>query len=192
MTDSTVTAVSRSRWRSLGDRTTVTLELVASAIIIFMMLLILASVTMRLAFGEPIQGTNELVGYIWLPACVFLGFVVAVVRGQTIEADIIYAKLPVQLRREVRLFTSFVATIACVGFGWYSLEEALHALKIGKMAPASDVYIAPVFALVPWAFAVMAMLFAVDAVRAIRGKFDDERVGTEALEDTAKAEGDLS
>lgn len=161
----------------LGESTTKLLEYVAAAGIILMMLHVLANVFTRTAFGQPLRGTNEVVGYLWLPAIVMIGFVVSVVRGQTIEADIVYQRFPQQIRREVRLFTSALSAAVCVGFSWYGTQEALHALDIGEKAPASDVYIAPITILPPLAFAALAVLFTVDAVRAILGRFDDEGFG---------------
>ena len=159
------------RW---GERVTRALEYLAAIGTTLMMLHVLASVTTRTLFDRPVPGTNEWVGYIWLPAIVMIGFVVAVVRGQTIDADIIYQRLPIRLRREVRCFTSALSAVVCAGFAWYSSQEALHSLSVGTKAPASDIYIAPIFILPPLAFAAMAVLFAVDSVKAIRGAFDDE------------------
>jgi TRAP-type C4-dicarboxylate transport system permease small subunit len=166
----------------LGESVTKFLENIAAAGIILMVLHVLANVFMRKAYGQPIQGTNEYVGYIWLPAIVMIGFVVSVVRGQIIDADIFYSRLPKQIRREVRLFTSTLSTIVSFGFAWYSAPEALHAMSVGAKAPASDVYIAPITILVPFAFGALTVLFAVDAVRAIRGRFDDEGSGLLDLE----------
>lgn len=158
----------------LGESITRFLEYFASICITLMMLHVLANVVGRTLFGEPVRGTNEWVGYIWLPLVALIGFVVSVIRGQTIDADLIYQRLPIRLRREVRFFTSLLSTIVCFGFAYYSYFEAIHAMKVGTNAPASDIYIAPIFLLVPVVFAVMAVLFLFDAIAAIRGKFDDE------------------
>lgn len=150
------------------------MEYIAALLIVIMAGVILANVLMRYFFGLPIQGTNELVGHVYLPAIVFIGYVVAQSRGQSIEADILYSRFPRQIRREVRLVTSALVAVACAGFSWFGLQEALHASAIGKTAPASDVYIAPVYWLVPASFGVLVVLFALDAARAIRGEFDHE------------------
>lgn len=159
------------RW---GERITRALEYLAAIGTTLMMLHILANVVGRSAANQPVTGTNEWVGYIWLPAIVMIGFVVAVVRGQTIDADIVYQRLPIRLRREVRCFTSALSAVVCVGFTWYSAQEAMHSLSVGTKAPASDIYIAPIFILPPLAFAALTVLFAVDSIKAIRGAFDDE------------------
>ncbi|GAA1679758.1 hypothetical protein GCM10009807_24580 [Microbacterium lacus] len=153
------------------------MEYVAAIGIILMTIHVLANVFTRTVFGQPMRGTNEIVGYLWLPAIVMIGIVVSVVRGQTIEADIIYQKFPRQIRREVRLFTSALSAAVSLGFAWYGLQESIHALQIGEKAPASDVYVAPITLLPPLAFATLAVLFTIDALRAIRGRFDDEGFG---------------
>lgn len=159
------------RW---GHVATLILEALAAAIIVLMMLLVTASAFRRYVFGAPIQGTIELVGFVALPAVVFIGYVVAQSRGQAIDADIVYSKLPRQIRREVRCLTSAVSAAVCVGFGWYGLLEAIHASKINATAPASTIYIAPIYWFVPAAFAVLVVLFVLDAWRSIRGRFDQE------------------
>lgn len=174
-----------ARMKRWAHSTTLTLEIIAATIIFIMMFVVLANVLSRYVFSQPIQGTNELVGYIALPSVVFIGYVVAQARGQSIEADIVYQKFPQQIRREVRLLTSSLATLACVGFGWYGFTEAMHANRISKTAPASDVLIAPVYWFVPVAFAVLVCLFILDAIRAIRGRFDNENFIAEELDDPA-------
>ncbi|MGM7672201.1 TRAP transporter small permease [Microbacterium sp. A93] len=169
------------RWRRVGHVATRVLEVAAAAIVLYMVAAILANVISRTFFGVPITGTTEMVGYVWLPAVACLGFVVAQARGQSIEADILFSRLPTQIRREARFFTSSVAAVACLGFAWFGATEAVHALNIGQTAPASDVFIAPVYVLVPFAFGVLVVLFAGDAVAALRGKFDVEH---DASEDT--------
>lgn len=163
-----------STWRRAGRSAIRVLEVAAAALIMLMVVAILANVVSRV-FGAPIAGTTELVAYLWLPAIACVGFVVAQARGQSIEADILYSRLPARIRREVRFLTSLVAALACVGFTWYGAVAAAHALRIGMTAPASEVLIAPVYVLVPVAFAVLVALFAGDAVAAVRGKFDDEQ-----------------
>lgn len=158
----------------LGERVTRFLEYFTVIVIMLMMLHVLANVAGRSLFGEPVRGTNEWVGYIWLPLVALIGFIVSVVRGQTIDADLIYQRLPWELRREVRFFTSLVSSAVSLGFTYYGYLEAVHALEVGTNAPASEVYIAPIFLLVPIAFGVLTVLFFIDAIQAIRGKFDDE------------------
>lgn len=156
-----------------GHRATLLLEYAAALLIAAMAGVILANVFMRFFLGAPIQGTNEIVGNIMLPMVVFIGYVVSQARGESIEADIIYRKFPVQIRREVRFVTSIIAAVACFGFAWFGFREANHAMNIGKTAPASDIYIAPVYWFVPAAFAILVILFLLDAVRSLRGKFDE-------------------
>ena len=163
----------QSAFAKAGSVTTRILEYLAAIGIGIMLVVILWNVISRYFFGSPVQGTNELIGNIWLPIVVFIGYIVAVARGQAIEADIIYNMFPKQLKREVRFFTSLCAVVVCVLFGWYGFQEAVHAMNIGKTAPASDIYIAPVYWMVPFAFAGVSWLYLLDAIKAIRGKFDD-------------------
>jgi TRAP-type C4-dicarboxylate transport system permease small subunit len=171
-----------SRWAHLA---TLVLEIIASVILFLMMLFILANVLGRTLFGHPIAGTNELVGYIALPAVVFIGYIVAQARGQSIEAEILYQRFPRQIRREVRFVTSLISALACFGFAWYGLTEAIRATEISRTAPASDIFIAPIYWFVPAAFGVLIVLFVLDAIRALRGRFDNENVLEEALDDPA-------
>jgi len=176
MTTATVLTVPKppqGKWAVWGSRATNLLEYVAAIGIGVMFVMILANVVTRTFFGFPIQGTNELVGNIWLPAVIFIGYVVAQARGQHVEADIVFGKFPRQIRREVRFFTSVLTAVASGFFSFFGFEEATHAMKIGKTAPASDIYIAPVYWFVPVAFAILAILFLIDAVGSIRGKFDN-------------------
>ena len=136
MTETLNAALRESPWRRAGNGAIRVLEVAAAALIMLMVVAILANVVSR-AFGAPIAGTTELVAYLWLPAIACVGFVVAQARGQSIEADILYSRLPARIRREVRFLTSLVAALACVGFTWYGTVAAAHALRIGMTAPAS-------------------------------------------------------
>jgi len=186
MTTATVLTVPpppQSRLARFGARATQILEYAAAIGIGIMLLIVLANIISRYFFGLPIQGTNEYVGNIWLPIVAGMGFIVSVARRQSIEADIIYGFFPLHLKREVRFFTSLCAAVCSGLFCYFGFQEAVHAMDIAKTAPASDIYIAPVYWIVPIAFFFLVVMFALDAVRAIRGTFDDENLMEfEALE----------
>jgi len=135
-----------------------------------MLAIVIAHILMRYLFNSPLQGMNEYVGGIAMPIVVFVGFVVSVARGQTIEADIIYDRIPWRVRREVRLVTSWLSAIASAALTVYTFREAVHSTEIGRTAPASEIETWWVYWFAPFAFICLTWLFAIDGVRAIRGR----------------------
>jgi len=153
-----------------------------------MLALVISHVVMRYLFNSPLQGVNEYVGGVAMPIVVFIGFVVSVARGQTIEADIMYDRIPWRVRREVRLVTSWLSAIASAALTVYTFREAVHSSEIGRTAPASEIEIWWVYWVAPFAFICLTWLFAIDGVRAIRGRFDRENPLADAAEFLAGGE----
>lgn len=157
-------------WTALtrgGERV---LEWIAAAALIAMMLHIVANALLRSYANSPITGTNEYVGYWYLPLVAFLGFVVAQRRDQHIEARLIFDRLPARNRREFEVLGLALVALTSFGFAWYGGLEAVENFHIGLTGGVTGVVIWPVTFVVPVAFGLLGALTAVRAVAVARGR----------------------
>lgn len=181
-----------TRWDRFADGATRILEYAAAIGTGTMLVIVLTHIVMRYFFNSPLPGMNTLVGNVAMPVVVFIGFVVSVARSQTIQADIIYDRFPLMVRRQVRLMTSWLSALICALFTWQTFLDAVHSTAIQRTAPASHIETWWVYWFAPFSFLCLTWLFALDGIRAIRGRFDREssmdgvaelQTGGEFLED---------
>jgi TRAP-type C4-dicarboxylate transport system permease small subunit len=143
------------------------IEVPAVIVTLVMMVHITANALLRTFAHDPIQHTLEIVQYWYVPTVAFLGFVAAQHRGQHIAADLVFELLPKVTRRFVLCAVFVICAVLCLGFARYGWNEATHALDIRKTAGVSDVPSWPSYFLVPFAFAILTVQFAIASVRAI-------------------------
>lgn len=168
------------------ERAIRTVEIIASACILLLLVHTIANVVTRYFFNSPIPGTNEYGGYWHLPLIAFLGFVCAKTRGQHVEARLIYDRLKPQNQREYQVFSSAITALVCLVFAYYGFAEAVHSMEIGLTGGVTSVIIWPVTFLVPISFAILALQYFVTATVVARDDhFSDRAESVEAHPETA-------
>lgn len=167
------------------------IEVPAIVVTFVMMLHITANALLRSFANSPLPNTLEIVQYWYLPFVAFIGFMAAQQRGQHIAADLVFQLLPHPVRRFVLAGGCFLAAALSLGFAWYGLGEALHAMDVRMTAGVSNVVSWPAYFLVPIAFASLTLQFSVAAVRAVlrpeQGEEGDAQ-GTESTQATHETE----
>jgi TRAP-type C4-dicarboxylate transport system permease small subunit len=156
----------------LADHAERALEIFAAIAVIVMMLHVVANAMMRTVANSPIDGTNEYVGYWYLPLVAFIGFVIAQRRSEHIEARLIFDRLPKRNQREIAAAGLLLVTVTCAGFAWYGLQEAIENYHLGLTAGVTGVTIWPVTFIVPVSFVLLGMLCAVEAIADLLGVRD--------------------
>ncbi|MBS9376091.1 TRAP transporter small permease [Rhodococcus sp. B50] len=144
------------------------LEAVAAITLMVMMLHVVANALMRSFANQPITGTNEYVGYWYLPAVAFIGFVVAQRRGDHIEARVLFDRLPSINKRELDVLGLLLAAVAYSAFAWFGWLEALDNRAIAATGGVTGVVIWPVTFIVPFSFMALAVLVITEAVAQVR------------------------
>lgn len=163
----------RSDKPTFTDRVTRVLGIVGALAIFAILIHTLANVAMRFLFNAPIPNAIEIISYWYMLILAYVGFVLAKLAKQTMDAPIIFDSLTWGNRRVLVVFSNALATAFCAVTAYFTLTgDALPASQINKMAGASTLPVWPVLFIVPVVFAVLAVLYAVDTVQAVRGVFD--------------------
>lgn len=157
--------------RGIGRRVLELMIEIPAVIVTFVMMVhITANAVLRTWADRPIAHTLEITEYWYLPLVAFLGFIAAALRGQHIAADLIFEMLPKVTRRFVLAFFLLLAAIVCFGFARFGLDEALHAQEIRQTAGVSELVAWPTYYLAPISFGALTVIFAWDAVKALRNR----------------------
>jgi TRAP-type C4-dicarboxylate transport system permease small subunit len=144
------------------------IKAVAVLALIMMMAHTVANALLRYLAASPITGTNEYVGYWYMPLVAFLGFYLAQRGRAHIEARLVFDRLPLANRIEIQLLGQALTIALCIAFAYYGWTEALDAYGIGQTGGVTAVVIWPVMFIVPLAFALLTLQLVVDAVAVIR------------------------
>lgn len=157
--------------RNLLDRVsrvaTVVVEAPAVVIMVVMMLHVVGNALSRRLLGNSWFGTLEITEFWYVPVMAMLGFIAALIRGQHVAADLIFDKLPDVTKKWVIGFTEMSAALVCAGLAYFSFPEALKALDRGFKAGNTDVSTWPVYFLSTAVMAVLAVMYAVAAIRVV-------------------------
>lgn len=146
-------------------------RIIASIGIVIMMLHILANVFTRYLFNSPLPNTLEYVSFWYLPIVSVLGFVLAKQANEFIDAPLIFDKLTWGNRRILVIMFSGMGLVVCSAYTYFTfVNEALHGLKVQTTGGVSSLPIWPVFFLVPVIFAILAVIYLVDLIKAVRGE----------------------
>ncbi|WP_051017505.1 TRAP transporter small permease [Rhodococcus sp. R1101] len=148
------------------------IEIPAIVVLFVMMIHVTANALTRAFASSPIPNTLEITQYIYVPIIALLGFMAAQSRGEHIVADLVAQYFPKNVRRAVLAGGYAIGVVVFLGFAWFGLQEALHARDIGKTAGVSTVVAWPVYFLVPIAFGVLTVQFALAGIRVLRGAED--------------------
>lgn len=143
---------------------------VASLGIVVMMLHILANVLMRYLFNSPLPNTLEWVSFWYLPIVAFLGFVLAKHGNEFIDAPLIFDKLTWGNRRILVILFSVVGFIMCAAYAYFTfVNQAIHGFEVKTTGGVSSLQIWPVFFLGSAVFAILAVMYLRDLVKAVKG-----------------------
>lgn len=172
----------RSATRDVSARAMSTLEVIAAVIVIVMMLHVVVNALSRYLFNHPLEGTNEIVSYWYLPLVACIGFVAAEYRNEHIEARLVYDRFSQRLQYEVHLGGIAVMAGMCVALAYYTGTEAVHNAEIGLTGGVSGITTWPATFGIPLAYALLAVLLVVKGWRVFRRKSEttDE---SEAVDD---------
>lgn len=166
------------------------LEAVSVISLLLLMVHTVANALLRYAAASPITGTNEFVGYWYLPLAALLGFSLAQRGGSHIEARLVFDRFPMANRIEIQLFGQVLTIALCVGFAYYGWGEALDAWRVGLTGGMSAVVIWPMLFLVPFSFIVLTWQLVLDAVAVVRRRDPDATSHGHRQHDDIAALGD--
>lgn len=143
------------------------LKVVGVLAIFAVMLQTIVNVMSRQLFNQPVQHTTELVSYWYLPAMVFLGYIIAKDRDEHIDAPLLFDRLAPASQRVLRIVTDVLVVAACLLFVVFTFEEAMHGFEVRETVGATTLILWPVMFLIPVAFAGLTVQYAIDIVRAL-------------------------
>ncbi|WP_317495153.1 TRAP transporter small permease [Haloechinothrix sp. LS1_15] len=141
--------------------------------LLLLMVHTVANALLRYLAGSPITGTNEYVGYWYLPIVAFLGFYFAQRSGSHIEARLVFDRLPRTNQLELQLAGQVLLIALCVGFAYHGLLEAIEAVQLGLTAGVANIVIWPVLFVVPLGFTLFAARLVIDAIATFRTRDPD-------------------
>ena len=144
------------------------LTAVTAAAVIVMMVHIVLHALMRSVFDAPIYGTNEIVEYWYLPVVSLLGIPAAQLQKEHITVTMLVERVRSSTASVLTVFACLLGALVSLGFAWFGWERALENMAIGSTADVSDIITWPVYFLVPLVFALLAVLYVLDAVVIVR------------------------
>jgi TRAP-type C4-dicarboxylate transport system permease small subunit len=146
-----------------------TLSLLGIIALMLMMLHVVINALSRYFFRAPLDGTQELVNYWYLPILALVGFITAHCRNEHIAVSLVLDRLNARNYLEYVVFGRALGILLCVGWAWFGFTEAWSAMNVGKTAGVTDVILWPMYFLIPIVFTGLTVLFGLDIVRAFRG-----------------------
>ena len=141
----------------------------AAAALVSMIVLITLQVILRRLFNSPIDYTDEVSGYL-LVGVTLLGLAYAMEKGDHIRVDMGLERLPPAVLRWLRIGWCIVgiAFSALLAFetGAYALESA----RMGSVSIDSQTLVAPIQALLPVGFILLALELLTQLLDAVEGR----------------------
>lgn len=132
----------------------------------------------RTWLGSPVYASTEMAAQWFLPLIVLLGIPSAQVWKEHYTVSII----TVRLGRRSLLLTKLLAyagsAVVCTAVAWFGYLKALEETEVQATAGITTLPVYPFYFLVPAGFALAALVFACDAVLALRNPSDDVNTGT--------------
>lgn len=136
---------------------------VAAAAVVFIMLLACTDVVMR-AFGRPIPGTYELVGYFGTVIVAFALARTSVERGH-IAVELLVDRLPRRPRHVVEAFGALAGAVLFGLLGRQSLIYTVDLMESGDVSLTLGMPTWPFVSCIGAGSAVLALVLLVDALR---------------------------
>lgn len=145
------------------DRISTWLNGVSAAAVVFIMLLTCADVLMR-AFGRPIPGTYEMVGYFGSVIVAFALARTSVERGH-IAVELLVDRLPPRPRHAVEALGALAGASLFGLLAWQSLIYAADLMESGDVSLTLGVPTWPFVSCIGAGSAVLVLVLLVDALR---------------------------
>jgi len=145
------------------DRISTGLNGVSAAAVVFIMLLTCVDVVMR-AFGRPIPGTYELVGYFGAVIVAFALARTSVERGH-IAVELLVDRLPRRPRHAVEALGALAGASLFGLLAWQSLIYAADLMESGDVSLTLGVPTWPFVSCIGAGSAVLVLVLLVDALR---------------------------
>lgn len=145
-----------------------TLSIVAAVALIVMMLHVVAHALLRYSFNAPIDGTNEIVAYWYLPAVALLGIPAAQLQNEQITVTLAIERMNPISASIFKVFACILGALTSIGFAWYGFAEAMKNMAIGSTAGVTDIITWPIYFLVPIVFVMLAILYVIDMFLIVR------------------------
>ncbi len=143
-------------------------SLIATVIILGLTVVVVMNAVMREFFGAPIIQALPLVQYWFMPAIVFLGYVLAQAKDRHLHVDLLFARLRPGGQRIVGLLGRLLSGAGSLLIAYHSWHYAWDARLTGKGDPVSDLATWPLTFAAPVAMAVLGVLFLRSAAGTLR------------------------
>ncbi|GAA2736677.1 TRAP transporter small permease [Actinocorallia aurantiaca] len=140
----------------------------ATAVIVGLVIIVVLNAVTREFFGSPIIQALPLVQYWFMPAIVFLGYVLAQTKERHLQVDLLFARLRPGGQRVLRLLSMLLSGVGSLLIAYHAWHYAREAQLTDKGDAVSGVAIWPVTYLAPLAMAALGILFLRSAVRTLR------------------------
>ncbi|OAV61565.1 TRAP transporter small permease [Enteractinococcus helveticum] len=163
------------------------LTTVVVLMLIGLMLHVVANALGRYFLKTPLDGTNEVVAYWYLPVITLGGFLIAHFRREHISVSLVTDRLRRQNKKEFLIVGRILGMLLSLALAWYGLLEAISSFQVGLTAGVSSLQIWPVMFLVPIVFLALAVTFIVEVFSISRG--EHESVQQEAVADDEAIQG---
>lgn len=141
---------------------------IAGGATLVMMLHMVADAVARTVFRQPIEASNEYVQYWYMVMIGIAGWGLAQMRGQHIDAPIIFDRINPKIQPVWRII-AYVATIffmiAVAYSGWVS---ATHAMEIGEFAGGYGTLIWPMKFLIPISAVLFGLIVLSELIKEIK------------------------
>lgn len=160
----------KSAVRSLLDKGYLVLRVIAVVALFAILVQTLAHVVARYFFNSGVPNTLELVSAWYMPIAIFLGFVVAKVQREHIEARLIFDKLSPKNQRVLRIFIGLIAVIVTALFAVLTWQMAMKGFAIKETVGYAGLIVWPVYFVLPFSFGLMSLLYVADLVDDLRGR----------------------
>lgn len=160
---------------------TIGLLIPGAAMLVVMMVYTTANALSRTLLNHPLPASIEITQYWFLPVLATLGFVLAQLANQHVEADLFYTGFPPAAKKWLTFgIQAFMLVVLAAGV-YFTLQEALYAMDKGIRAGYTPIPAWPAFFLVPLSFAGMIAVIAVQLKRTVQRSVESFANEEEAL-----------
>lgn len=160
----------------------ITIEVLASIVLIVMMLQVVINAISRTVWREPLFGTLEVTQFYYLPILALLGLAAAQARNEHIVADLLFDSFPPLARRVTTVIVNVLSGVITGLIGWFAIAEFLHALERGVTAGNTDIQVWPVHLFMAICYAIFTIQLLWVAFLTASGQSDAQHSEADADE----------
>jgi TRAP-type C4-dicarboxylate transport system permease small subunit len=152
----------------LGATVETVLGAAASVVLFAIMTVTVVDVVGRYAFNAPLPAGYEMI-QIAMAFLVFLIVPVLTLRDEDIRIDVFQNLFPRRIRPALALASKLLSLVAIVGFAWFLVRRGLSFASSGETTSNLRFPLAPLAFFIALAWAVSALVAAVQLVALMRG-----------------------